>query len=204
MLCLRHLLILIILFLVMAVASEAEDEYLVATIYIDSNHPVIIETAKSVLDYPSGQLFLLAARRHQPDFDINNSDLKYLARICLLTDGMPLALELATTWINSLPLSEISDEIQKNFDFLSTALRNIPYRHRSLRAVIDVSWERLSPNQKKISVSTKRNCWNWTGESDATPYWPARSMIASCPICHPPTRFEAIRPSSRTWSDCRI
>lgn len=111
--------------------------------------PTIV-AAKSALDYPSGELFLLAARRHQPDFDLNDSELKYLAHICLLVEGMPLALELAATWVSSLPIPKIAAEIQKNYDFLATEIRNVPGRHRSVRAVFDVSWKQLTPTQKRI------------------------------------------------------
>lgn len=106
--------------------------------------------ASSTIDYSAGKLFLQAARRQHPDFTLDGSDYENLARICLLVEGMPLALELAATWTDTLPLSDIAAEIQRNFDFLATEFRNLPARHRSVRAVIDVSWDQLLPAEKTM------------------------------------------------------
>jgi predicted ATPase/DNA-binding SARP family transcriptional activator len=104
----------------------------------------------SAAEYSSGKLFLQAAHRQRPDITLDDSENEYLARICRLVEGMPLALELAATWTNTLPLSHIATEIQRNFDFLAAEFRNIPPRHHSLRAVIDVSWEQLLPAEQTM------------------------------------------------------
>ncbi|MEZ4674251.1 MAG: BTAD domain-containing putative transcriptional regulator [Caldilineaceae bacterium] len=63
--------------------------------------------------------------------------------ICRLLTGMPLAIELAASWTRTHSCSEILAEIRQNFDFLATSLRDIPERHRSLRAAFDHSWRLL-------------------------------------------------------------
>ena len=35
-------------------------------------------------------------------------------------------------------------------DFLTTALQNVPERHRSLRAVFEQTWQRLSPAEQTV------------------------------------------------------
>ena len=97
----------------------------------------------SAADYSAGKLFLQAARRQRPDFTLDDSEVEDLARICRLVEGMPLALELAATWTDMLPISDIAAEIQRNLNFLAAEFRDMPRRHRSVRAVIDVSWEQL-------------------------------------------------------------
>lgn len=52
---------------------------------------------------------------------------------------MPLALELAASWVRVLRCDEIVQQIQSNFDFLTTQLRNLPERHRSMRALADAA-----------------------------------------------------------------
>jgi len=47
-----------------------------------------------------------------------------------------------------LSCAEIADEIEGNIDFLSTSMRDVPERHRSLRAVIDQSWRLLTDEQR--------------------------------------------------------
>jgi DNA-binding SARP family transcriptional activator/predicted ATPase len=109
-----------------------------------------VAQADQAVDYSAGKLFLQAARRRQPDFSMGDAQVESLVLICQLVEGMPLALELAATWIDTLPLSEIATEIQHNFDFLTTEFRDMPARHRSVRAVIDVSWEQLQPVEKTL------------------------------------------------------
>ena len=62
--------------------------------------------------------------------------MEHLARICHLTAGMPLALELAAGWTGVLPLAQIATELQRGIDILQTELRDVPDRHRSIRATL--------------------------------------------------------------------
>ena len=47
-----------------------------------------------------------------------------------------------------LSCAEIADEIEGNIDFLATSMRDVPERHRSLRAAIDQSWRLLTDEQR--------------------------------------------------------
>ena len=96
------------------------------------------------------QLFLQAARRVQPDFQETADNTTSLRQICRLVEGMPLALELAAAWIDLLAPAEIVSEIQRNLGFLATDLRDVPTRHRSIRAVFDGLWKRLSPDEQQL------------------------------------------------------
>ncbi|HEX2623359.1 MAG TPA: hypothetical protein VHL11_24530, partial [Phototrophicaceae bacterium] len=98
--------------------------------------------------YSAVQLFLQGARRMRPNFRLNSDDIPAVMRICRLVDGMPLGLELAAAWLPLLSVSEIAREIQHSLDFLSTTTRNIPERHRSLRAVFEHSWSTLSDEEQ--------------------------------------------------------
>ena len=129
--------------------------------------PALISSAA---DYSAGKLFLQAARHRCPDFTLDDPDLEDLAHICRLVEGMPLALELAATWIDTLPITDIATEIQRNFDFLATEFRDMPPRHRSVRAVIDVSWEQLLPAEQKLfaELSVFRGGFTWEAATAIT------------------------------------
>ena len=108
-------------------------------------------TNKAIVETAAGRLFLQAARRNQPDFALHDdNDLAYLAHICRLVAGMPLALELAASWVDVLPLAKIAAELQQGLNFLETDLRDMPARQRSIRAVINVSWQKLSAKEQEI------------------------------------------------------
>ncbi len=108
------------------------------------------EAPESVLEYDSSRLFLQSARRAQPGFELSIDDLPHLVQICRLVNGMPLALELAAAWTSALQLPEIAAEIERSLDFLETEMRDMPERQRSVRAVFESSWRRLSEDERAV------------------------------------------------------
>jgi len=100
--------------------------------------------------YSASILFLQNARRAKADFEITRDDLPALATICEKLEGIPLAIELAATWVTTLSCQEIADEIESNIDFLTTTTRDIPERHRSLRATFDHSWKLLGEEERNV------------------------------------------------------
>jgi predicted ATPase/DNA-binding CsgD family transcriptional regulator len=103
----------------------------------------------SLEDYDSVQLFVERARRVKRGYS-PEADWEAIARICQLTWGMPLAVELAASWINVLSCREIVAEIERNLDFLASSLRNVPERHRSVRAVFEQSWTFLGQQEREV------------------------------------------------------
>ncbi len=98
------------------------------------------------------QLFLQSARRNQPNFILHNDDILHLNHICHTVAGMPLALELVASWVDMLSLAEVAAELQHGLNFLETGMRDIPERHRSMRATIDRSWQKLTEKEREIFV----------------------------------------------------
>jgi predicted ATPase/DNA-binding SARP family transcriptional activator len=94
--------------------------------------------------FPAAQLFAQSARRVQADFALTPPDRPHLIAICRLLGGIPLALELAAAWVEWLPLADIAAEIGRSLDFLAADQRDWPERHRSMRAIFDSAWARLS------------------------------------------------------------
>lgn len=99
--------------------------------------------------YSAIQLFTQNARRVQPDFALAN-EAKAVADICALLEGMPLAIEHAASWVRALSCADILAQMQRGLDILETPTRDVPKRHRSMRAVLDTSWERLSEVEQKV------------------------------------------------------
>jgi DNA-binding CsgD family transcriptional regulator/tetratricopeptide (TPR) repeat protein len=95
------------------------------------------------------QLFAQNARRVQPGFSLGKEQAAVI-RICSLVQGMPLALELASAWTRVLSCDEIAVEIEHGLDILETSARNVPERHRSMRAVLNQSWARLTDGEREV------------------------------------------------------
>ena len=95
-------------------------------------------------------LFMQRARQLQPEFAPARDQLDAVARICRMVDGMPLAVELAAGWVDTLAPSDIAAEIEHGLDLLATELHDVPARHRSMRAVFDTSYQRLSTAEQAV------------------------------------------------------
>ncbi|MCB0120728.1 MAG: hypothetical protein KDE58_00715, partial [Caldilineaceae bacterium] len=108
----------------------------------------------------AGALFLQSAQRIQPGFT-GEGQAQAIAAICRQVEGMPLALELAASWVRVLHCDAIVQQIQSNFDFLTTPLRNLPERHRSMRALFDQSWGLLALAEQGVfmRLSIFRGGW---------------------------------------------
>ncbi|MFN8467818.1 MAG: NB-ARC domain-containing protein [Caldilineaceae bacterium] len=108
-------------------------------------------------DYSAIQLFLQRAEQVQPGFAAGetlkaDADLAALVRICQHVVGIPLAIELAAASLRTLSIGEIERQIGGNLDVLATTLRDMPPRHRSMRAVFDHAWNLLSIAER-VSLS---------------------------------------------------
>lgn len=108
------------------------------------------ETPQDAWQYDAVKLLAQAARRVQPDFDLAADNLDFVARICRLTEGMPLGILLAVSWLDTLSLERIADEIVRSLDFLETEMRDVSERHRSLRAILEAAWARLKPDEQNV------------------------------------------------------
>ena len=98
--------------------------------------------------YSALQLFLHGIRRLQPDFAPTPDDAALAVRICRLLGGIPLALELAATWVRILGLPAVLARLEQRLDVPATTLRDVPERHRSMRAVFDHSWQLLAAREQ--------------------------------------------------------
>jgi len=96
---------------------------------------------------PSVQLFLHHARRASPNFVEN---LECVARICQLTEGMPLGIEVAAAWASTLTCDEIAERIQGNIGLQSPGH---PGRSLTLQAVFDSLWQLFSESEQRVLMA---------------------------------------------------
>jgi predicted ATPase/transcriptional regulator with XRE-family HTH domain len=109
------------------------------------------EDAGEHLEHNSAtQLFVQRARQISRNFSLGEGDAEAVVRICRLTGGLPLAIELAASWVRTLTCREIAQELEGGLDFLETKKHDVPLRHRSLKAVFDHSWELLTDEERLL------------------------------------------------------
>ncbi len=96
------------------------------------------------------RLFADRAAAAMPGFRLRRANLASVTSICRALDGLPLAIELAAAWVRVLSVEQIAARLADRFRLLSSADRNVPARHRTLRAAIDWSHDLLSPKEKVL------------------------------------------------------
>lgn len=113
--------------------------------------PVVFrEDREELRNYSSLELFTVTARRNKPEFNLDDELLVVAAQICELLEGVPLAIELAASWIDILDVGEILAEIRRNLDFLEKHMHGLPDRQSSLRVVFDASWNQLTAAEQQV------------------------------------------------------
>ncbi|MGM1058306.1 BTAD domain-containing putative transcriptional regulator [Saccharothrix sp. Mg75] len=88
---------------------------------------------------PAVALFTDRARAVRPGFTADAST----ADVCRALDGLPLAIELAAARLRSLTPDQLVRRLGDRLGLLDRGVRAAPARHRTLRAVLDWSWDLL-------------------------------------------------------------
>ena len=108
------------------------------------------ETSADLRSHDAIELCLHSIRRVNPRFDPDAEDLRHLAHVCRLVEGMPLAIELASAWMGVLTAGDLAKEIQRSLDILTSEIRDLPERHRSMRIVFDQSWSLMDQTEREV------------------------------------------------------
>ncbi|MFC3492928.1 BTAD domain-containing putative transcriptional regulator [Glycomyces rhizosphaerae] len=88
-----------------------------------------------------------AVRRNVGD---DEATLSTMVRICRALDGMPLAIELAAARLRTMSVDQLADRIDDRFQLLTGGSRTAMAHHRTLRAVVDWSWDLLSEAEREL------------------------------------------------------
>ncbi|RKT57696.1 BTAD domain-containing putative transcriptional regulator [Saccharothrix australiensis] len=103
------------------------------------------------LDLPDAvRLFAARATAAAPGFTLGPHNEDTVAAICRRLDGLPLALELAATRVRALGVEALLDRLADRFRLLATGHRDAPPRQRTLRALIDWSWDLLTEPERTV------------------------------------------------------
>jgi tetratricopeptide (TPR) repeat protein len=104
---------------------------------------------KNLAEYDAVKLFVSGARRACPGFRLADQATQ-VSRVCRLVDGMPLAILLASSRVGTLAPAEIAARIAQGLDLLEAGWRDVPQRHRSVRAAFDHSWKLLTEREQEV------------------------------------------------------
>ncbi|MFI6818190.1 BTAD domain-containing putative transcriptional regulator [Nonomuraea sp. NPDC050328] len=96
------------------------------------------------------RLFVARASAAAPGFVLDAESAPWVAAICARLDGLPLALELAAARVRALGVRGVAERLDDRFRLLAATGRGRPARQRTLRAMIDWSWEQLTEPERLV------------------------------------------------------
>ncbi|MVU79102.1 AAA family ATPase [Nocardia sp. ET3-3] len=99
---------------------------------------------------PAVALLLDRARAVRKDLPADAAALATMARVCRALDGIPLAIELAAARLRTMSLDQLATRLDDRFRLLTGGSRTAIAQHRTLRAVVDWSWELLSEAERTV------------------------------------------------------
>jgi predicted ATPase/DNA-binding winged helix-turn-helix (wHTH) protein len=106
--------------------------------------------ATEALKYPAAQLFMERAAASGHSASLSDIDAPIVATICRRLDGIALAIELAASRAGSLGIRGIAELLDNRFGLLWHGRRTALPRHQTLNAMLDWSYNLLSPHEKVI------------------------------------------------------
>ncbi|MRH29974.1 DUF4062 domain-containing protein [Microbacterium sp. SYP-A9085] len=126
---------------------RGEQVYEVRALPVPSEESGTLERARRS---PACALFVDRARAADPDFALTEDNAADVARICRTLEGLPLAIELAAAKARMLTPQGIAQRLGQSLPLLTAAVRDLPERHRTMRATIEWSVSLLSDADRDL------------------------------------------------------
>ncbi|WP_460728625.1 BTAD domain-containing putative transcriptional regulator [Nocardia heshunensis] len=104
----------------------------------------------AIASSPAVELLRDRAGAVRKDLGSDAATLATMARICRALDGIPLAIELAAARLRTMSLEQLAHRLDDRFRLLTGGSRTAIPQHRTLRAVIDWSWELLGAAERTV------------------------------------------------------
>ncbi len=101
-------------------------------------------TLADLAQNPSIQLFIDRCQAIRPDLQLNDRNAEAITTLCTRLDGLPLAIEIVAGLSSSFSPSQMLHHLPLKTTGLTSRRRDVPARHKSLRAAIDWSYQSLS------------------------------------------------------------
>ncbi len=124
--------------------------------------------AEDALGYGAVALFAQRAAASDAKFELSDESAPIVAEICRRLDGIALAIELAAARIKVLAPRQLAQKLDERFRVLTGGSRTAMPRQQTMRALIDWSYDLLSPNEQRLFRRLAIFVGGWTLETAGT------------------------------------
>lgn len=133
-----------------ALSITGEAPYFVPTLALPPIGSRYFPPIETLTQYEAVRLFIARAKAIWPDFVVTNENAPAVAHICTRLDGIPLAIELAAARVRTLTLEQIITRLNDRFKLLGGNNQRAVPRQKTLRALIDWSYDLLTPLEQLL------------------------------------------------------
>jgi len=130
-----------------------EQTYRLPSLRVPAQQEIPGLSAFAAADYAAVVLFVQRAQASDRGFALSDDNAPSVADICWRLDGIPRAIELAAARVNIFSVWEISQKLDQRFQILTGGDRTALPRHQTMRALIDWSYDLLSPQEQRLFES---------------------------------------------------
>ena len=109
--------------------------------------------AQDALPYGAVALFVDRALAANAGFALTDDNARAVAEICRRLDGIPLAIELAAARVKVLAPRQIAERLDQRFRLLTGGDSAALPRHQTMTALIDWSYDLLTPREQRFFES---------------------------------------------------
>jgi predicted ATPase len=99
---------------------------------------------------PAVTLFVQRAQAVNPNFSLNNENVEAITELCQRMEGLPLAIELAAYQAKYYSPQAMLNLSNNRLDFLSQGPKMMPPHQQTMRAMLNWSYDLLSPELQNI------------------------------------------------------
>jgi predicted ATPase/DNA-binding SARP family transcriptional activator len=118
-----------------------------------------------LMESEAAQLFVERAAEAKASFRLTRENLDSVSEICILLDGIPLALEFAAAWVRLMPLEQIASRLRERLNLLQSHQPGRLARQQTLRETLDWSYGLLSPEEQTLLRQLSVFSGGWTLEA---------------------------------------
>lgn len=112
------------------------------------SHDMLVDCTRA-MEFPAVALFV--TRAHETTgYRLTNLDAPAVADICRRLDGVPLAIELAASRLQTYDAATLLQHLDRSFGILNHGPRSAPLRHQALQTTLDWSYRLLSDSEARL------------------------------------------------------
>ncbi len=109
-----------------------------------------LSTTQSLSQFAAVALFIERTQAVKPNFRLTPANVDTIADICVRSDGLPLAIELAAARMRLLSPQQLQDRLGQSLQVLSGGSRDLPERQQTLHNTIQWSYDLLNAEKQRL------------------------------------------------------